>query len=351
MAASSPEPSSGSDPPGLPSPEPQPAVGSGVPGIRAVLVPVGSPLVLLAVAALGTGLLVRFHAGESAEAKSFMGLFEFGLWSGLIGVSLALWIAVAAVAANALYERWRQPANHPGRAAFCVYGAGLLGVGLAVSTALGVLPPKADPWYPSPFPWDGAAWRFTVLVLLGQLAACPVIVGLWDTQARMAQMARRISGSGSAPDAAPADDSLRELHTLWKDAVKFLTCGLIIICMAVIDTGALRNALLAYAAQTPGVEVDFPASYVLLYGAFFSVMFAFVFVPVALQWRGLAHRLVESTSPIPAPGALTADWMDQRAALTSFLRLDLSLTQALSPTLGILAPFAASALSLVLPGG
>ena len=46
------------------------------------------------------------------------------------------------------------------------------------------------------------------------------------------------------------------------------------VSLAVVVTGALRNALLAYA---PAIwEVAFPASTLLLYGAFFTVAFAAV---------------------------------------------------------------------------
>ncbi|KQV09932.1 MULTISPECIES: hypothetical protein [unclassified Kitasatospora] len=94
---------------------------------------------------------------------------------------------------------------------------------------------------------------------------------------------------------------------------------------------------------------DFPPSYLLMYGAFFSAVFAFVFMPVAMQWRSVTVQLVNSVAPVPEAANLDDKWLARRSHLTTFLRLDLSLPKLLAPALGILAPLATSALSLVLP--
>jgi hypothetical protein len=69
-------------------------------------------------------------------------------------------------------------------------------------------------------------------------------------------------------------DRVEEQRTLWRCSVLSLATASVAVSLAVVVTGALRNALLAYA---PAIwEVAFPASTLLLYGAFFTVAFAAV---------------------------------------------------------------------------
>ncbi|MFE9097260.1 hypothetical protein [Streptomyces sp. NPDC007264] len=285
---------------------------------------------------------------------------EFGLWSALIGVSLAIWVAVAGVAGQALLDRWRPARFRPGGRALAVLGTGMLTFNAVIFSSLRFFLRSTSHSQSAPVPLDGIVWRMTVLVVLGQLCALPALLGLWDVQARLVELARnrRMPGTTvtvTAPTSAPLPtdvpaDGLRTLERLWKDTMKYLTCAALIISTAVINTGALRNSLLAHEKRTPGFDVDFPAGHVLLYGAFFSVLVAMIFLPVMLQWRAMAHRLVETAFPLPSPDRLTPEWLERRSALVSFLRLDLSLSKLLSPALGILAPLGTSALSLVLPG-
>ncbi|GCD33425.1 hypothetical protein OEIGOIKO_01145 [Streptomyces chrestomyceticus JCM 4735] len=310
------------------------------PGVRLVAVPLAVTLGLLTVAALGTGFVGRFGAAESPEARAFTSLLEFDLWSALVGASIALYVAVAYAMSYAVRRRWRQPIDRPAPRAVAVLVAG---AAVLLGAVFGILrfftPPDSVP-----VPLDGLAWRVPLLLVLGMLAAAPGAVGLWDVQVRLLRLSRRLP---TEPDVLAPVGALRELHLGWRDAVRFLTGGSLIISTAVVDAGALRNALLAYGMP----EKSFPASSVLLYGAFFSVMFALVFLPVVVLWRSVAGRLVESTVRIPEADELTEDWIERRARLVAFLRLDISLPKVLAPAFGILAPLATGAVSLFLPGG
>ncbi|MFI9227560.1 hypothetical protein [Streptomyces rimosus] len=310
------------------------------PGVRLVALPLMVTLGLLAVAGLGTGFVGRFRAAESPEARAFTKLLEFDLWSALVGASIALYVAVAYAMAYGVHRRWRHPVDRPAPWAVAALA---LGAVLLMGAVFGVLRFFTPPGT-LPVPLDGLAWRVPVLLVLGMLAAAPGAVGLWDVQVGLLRLSRRLP---TEPGVLTPAGALRELDRAWRDAVRFLTGGSLIISTAVIDAGALRNALLAHGAP----EKTFPASSVLLYGAFFSVMFALVFLPVMVLWRSVAGRLVEVTVRIPEADELTEDWIERRARLVAFLRLDLSLPKVLAPALGILAPLATGAFSLFLPSG
>ncbi|WP_157851728.1 hypothetical protein [Streptomyces monomycini] len=338
-------PATGPPPPGLspadlPPPVARAAPHLSRPGVRLVAVPLTVTLGLLAVAALGTGLVGRFGAAESPEARAFTSLLEFDLWSALVGASIALYAAVAYAMAYALHRRWRHPVDRPAPRAVAVLVAGAVVLLGAVFGILRFFTPPGS----VPVPLDGLAWRIPLLLVLGMLAAAPGAVGLWDVQVRLLRLSRRLP---TEPDVLAPVGALRELHRGWRDAVRFLTGGSLIISTAVVDAGALRNALLAYGVPAK----SFPASSVLLYGAFFSVMFALVFLPVVVLWRSVAGRLVEATVRIPEADELTEDWIERRARLVAFLRLDVSLPKVLAPAFGILAPLATGVVSLFLPGG
>ncbi|MEV5595650.1 hypothetical protein [Streptomyces sp. NPDC052496] len=310
------------------------------PGVRLVAVPLAVTLGLLVAAALGTGFIGRFRAAESPQARAFTSLLEFDLWSALVGASLALYAAVAYAMSYAVRRRWRHPVDRPTPRAVAALGAGAV---VLMGAVFGILRFFTPPGY-VPVPLDGLAWRIPLLLVLGMLAAAPGAVGLWDVQVRLLRLSRRLP---TEPDVLAPVGALRELDRGWRDAVRFLTGGSLIISTAVVDAGALRNALLAYGVP----EKTFPASSVLLYGAFFSVMFALVFLPVVVLWRSVAGRLVEVTVRIPEADELTEEWIERRARLVAFLRLDVSLPKVLAPAFGILAPLATGAVSLFLPGG
>ncbi|UNO43119.1 PT domain-containing protein [Streptomyces sp. MST-110588] len=304
-----------------------------------VLAPPGVTLGLLAIGALGTGFVGRFRSAESPRARAFTSLLEFDLWSALVGASIALYAAVAWAMTYAIRERWRHPADRPRPTALAILLTGTAILAVAVFTILRFFTRSGS----TPVPLDGVRWRMPLLLGLGMLAALPGAVGLWDIQAKLLRLSARIPKEPGTP---PPPDALRELDRAWRDAMRFLTGGSLIISTAVVDVGALRNALLAYGIP----EQRFPASSVLLYGAFFSVMFALVFLPVVLLWRSVAARLLAAAVGIPEPDGLNDEWLARRGRLMTFLHLDLSLMKVLKPALGILAPLVTGALSLFLPG-
>ena len=72
----------------------------------------------------------------------------------------------------------------------------------------------------------------------------------------------------------------------------------------------------AYAADFH-VSGGFPIDYVLIYGLFFSGLLALVYFPTHLTLLGLAARLRDRYTPVPAfdaEGAWAEEWKSSRAA-------------------------------------
>jgi hypothetical protein len=65
-----------------------------------------------------------------------------------------------------------------------------------------------------------------------------------------------------------------------------------------------------------------PGSALLLYGAFFTVISAAVYMPTLLTWRSRAHQLVDVVYPIPDDGRPDEGWTKGRAALEQLLDIN-----------------------------
>lgn len=134
---------------------------------------------------------------------------------------------------------------------------------------------------------------------------------------------------------------------LWRCSVRSLAAASVAVSLAVVVTGALRNALLAY-DRDPWEEA-FPASSLLLYGAFFTVAFAAIYMPTLLTWRTRARQLVDAVYPTPGDGKPDETWTKGRAALEQLLGVNIGVMAQLSGMLAIFGPLAASFLTGFVP--
>jgi hypothetical protein len=112
-----------------------------------------------------------------------------------------------------------------------------------------------------------------------------------------------------------------------------------IIVAAILSTGALRVAL---GADNDPRSVPFPESYIYLYGAFFSVFFAVIFLPAFAVWRHEAQELVDLNYPIPKDARPSEEWTSGRKRMEAMLHLDTPVGVLLVSGLGIFAPLITS---------
>lgn len=99
---------------------------------------------------------------------------------------------------------------------------------------------------------------------------------------------------------------------------------------------------------TPALE-RFPASALLLYGAFFTAAFAAVYMPTLLRWRARARQLVDAIYRTPGDGKPDETWTKGRAALEQLLGINIGIMAQLSGMLAIFGPLVTSLLAGFVP--
>jgi hypothetical protein len=305
-------------------------------------------------------------AGRTPESRAFASGVAFEAWALLLAATVALWVAIFAFL-------WRSIIEAFGRIRARTVGGPLAGYAVIAMLVLGSLFFVGEGAPPNPL--YASTVKVQAIVTVVFLLGAPAAVALWLIQSTVSHLARALSlappvaiveaveGANTATStrdlvrsAAGTQDgtvagrsradwvaTLLGLRRLTQRILIAVSLG---ISAAVLSTGALRNALLEARAVT---AETFPSSWVLLYGALFTVVFVFVFVPSLLEWRGVASRLVDHAYPIPHDGRPTQAWHDGRQHMNRMLGLDASPLRALGPLLGIASPVLISIAAIFVP--
>ncbi|MEV6242622.1 hypothetical protein [Lentzea sp. NPDC051838] len=262
------------------------------------------------------------------------GAFEFSVWSALVAASA---VVFAFLFFHALPQAtgWRE-AGVRGRGPLLCYvafaGAIMAFLWAGGGGPLAQLQPTA------------ALKVSRVLVLLALTAAAPTVLGLWLVATRLRRMSEALEGPTDPP--TRADAVLAGLIDCRRSIGVCLTVLATIVTIAVVCSGAQRKAFLA----TGIPQEKFPPEWVLLYGALFTAISLFLYVPTFVAWRTRCLLFVDQCYPLPDDARPTADWVDGRARLTSVLGADVTVSKSLTAAFGLLAPLAVSVLSVVVPG-
>lgn len=205
---------------------------------------------------------------------------------------------------------------------------------LALILALAVGGPVRSHW-PDYVQNHTAKIAFLTLVgaLVGLVAAQGV--GVWLVHGGLKRLA-----AGDLRD----DAAVPTFLTLQADLNRFLAVLGAILGLIVLSASAQRRTVLEFAPAT-----NFPYEGVLLYGLFFSILVAAVYLPtyvtlarVGEEIREAAFRAVPPTSP---------EWTErtaQRASLTGVLGLDVNLATRFRTSVTIISPLIGSLVGLLL---
>jgi hypothetical protein len=320
----------------------------------------GDSLAALGLALLGGGIgaLVLFIEPVGAELfgwtnpflhgapKDFLALPETQLWLFGLAAQVSL-LAVLFVPAVRMSRELRD--ERASAAAF----VGLLLIG-AVIAVFELLSHGVRPDYP--FPHHEA--KLEVILALGLITCAPAILTIWRVHGALSSQFR--TGAPADPEACltflrtldrtqdgeegnPVAGFLRLRELVHRS---LLVLGAI-IGGAILDAGALRLATNTFFAQAD----YFPIEYVLLYGAFFSLVLVTIYLPTYNQLQLAGRWLVEHYTRFCEPDS--PDWdaaVAKRTQLIGLLQLELSLTGSLTAGAAILAPLATAVVGLLLPG-
>jgi hypothetical protein len=178
------------------------------------------------------------------------------------------------------------------------------------------------------------------IVLLNLLGASVALVGVIGITLVHAALADRFPQKGTFDE-----HDVEKLLGLQAHLRRLLALDGVIIGAAVLSSGALRNALLAYNQDNP--TFSFPEEYVLIYGAFFSALLALVYTPAHLRHRDVARRLRDSFVPLPPHDPSWSASYDKRTKLEELFELQLTTSASFRTGVAILTPLSGAALSLL----
>lgn len=193
--------------------------------------------------------------------------------------------------------------------------------------------------------------RTLVLLLVALVIVLPpVAMGVWLLQGVL-------GGLGSMLAAAPRDrvslevdwtstgrPVFAELVGLRVTLQQLLLVAGTVIGTATLAWGALRLAVLA---STP--TASFPPETPVLYGGFFTVVLAILYVPASTSLQRQARALVDACWPVPAAAKPDETWYRNRQNAETALGLNVSVRDSFQTGAAILAPLVTSVITVILP--
>ena len=185
------------------------------------------------------------------------------------------------------------------------------------------------------------------LLLLGATAAGPWVVLVWGSHDVLSSYRARILALPSATSTTTPSSDLDDMMALLLDIRKLIAAAvgrlLILVLGAVLLSGALRAALVPRFIS----EEEFPASAVLIYGAFFTVMLSLAVLPLMRAWRQTATMLLDQAYPVRV--ATSADDAAARDRMAQRLNIDGALFTSPVTLTSLLAPLVTSFLAVFIP--
>lgn len=281
--------------------------------------------------AVGAAIILVGARGND-HSKAFVETPWFLIWLLLIAAQTALWAVSAPVFVNA----WLRLRRFGTRDLGIWIASAAFAAAVAATAAFPALVHSLELHSPL------SHHRLRISLLLG-LGTAVALVGV-----------QAVALVHRAARARPATlkDGLAHFLFLREELQTLLFFLGTIIGAATLASGALRIALIDYGATD---AQKFPAAAVLAYGGYFTLLLVAVYAPAYAALLALGRHLRdEICGALPGkpedPGAW-AEWQSRRSTVEGFLQLNVSAGDRLKTGLAILAPFAGSAISLLLGTG
>ena len=302
----------------------EPASRTYLPGLKSlacVAGVIGAALVMNEVAQLGADTDPGFVASNG-----------FRVWIGVAAFTSVVFVLTAIRGVKELAELSRTTGAG--------WGEQLLDLAMFLGlVGLIVLLQAVAGWEGFDVPVDHWAWLRSTVFFLGAVSAAPWVMAVWIAHARLAQSKAAVK---ALPEHSPPAIELARLLVVLRDHIQHTVVALTTVVLgAVLTSGALRNALVPEVAT----DEEFPASSVLLYGAFFAAVLALAVVPLMTSWRSCAGDVVDhipedaTDDELVALGASLASTLeDEGSVFRSPLVLVSVLTPVLTGALAALVP-------------
>ena len=284
-------------------------------------------VVLLAGAAAGALVLFCDLPWWDECHREFSRTGPFVLWAGLMGAQTALWALVLAWLVPSV-GRLRTRYGRENRTEVVASTAMIL----AIIVVVAVGGPLASSW-PDYVPHH--AVKVGLITLVGALVGLVAARGVWFVHGGLKQLAAEDLGT---------DKALKTFLALQNDLHRFLGTMGAILGLIILSAGAQRRAVLAYAPGT-----DYGYELVLVYGFFFSILVAAVYLPTHLTLTSVGISIRDAFFPAVSP--TSPEWEDRmakREKLGGQLELQVGALGRFKASAAILTPLAGSLIGLVL---
>ncbi len=288
----------------------------------------GLLVLVLAGAAFGLVVLYGDYASWDQHHRDFArDSGAFGLWVGLMCAQTALW-TLALAWLLPVVRRLRREYGGENRSE----RIGSTAVILALILVLAVGGPVRSHW---PDYVQNHTAKIAFLTLVGALVGLVAAQGVWLVHGGLKKLA---AGDLQSDAAVPT------FLTLQADLNRFLAVLGAILGLIVLSASAQRRTVLEFAPAT-----NFPYEGVLLYGLFFSILVAAVYLPTYLTLARVGEEIREAVFPAVPP--TSPGWPErtaQRASLTGVLGLDVDLASRFRTSVTIISPLIGSLVGLLL---
>jgi hypothetical protein len=284
-----------------------------------------------AAAALGA-FLFRWGSASTAASKSFASTDQFDELSALTAGLLGLSVAVAAFTWSAFRRIAKEVGRDPVVCTLLLY--------VIVSAAL-ILGHFLIERGSAPFPLPHFYQRIGVLAIIVLTGGAGCFCGLVLTAYAQRERARE-------PGTMIPGHEIRSILVSRSDIHQLFVGEAVLITGSVTVFGGLRGALDADPSKHRDQIAVIPTYQVILYGAFFAGLLAFIVVPAYTAWQAHASGLRDRLYPVPDDGCAVQSWYDGRSNLEALLEMRQGFFSRSLTVLGLLAPLISSIISAVI---
>ena len=326
---------------------------------------------------------VLYDWDSTLESRAFISTPQFVLWLLILCGQAAIWVGAgwfvfATVRRRVRDLRRRGLLRGTAIAAVAASAVALVLVALAFNFGprLGLFDDVAPSQIPSGKTWPLAHHeaKMPALAAVAFLIGFVAIAGMWLTTLAFHDLERRPRPTASA---------VKRFIALRAELTTLLAVAGVLIGLATLSSGALREAVLAVSDESPyrertldclvkesgqeesavrrdpaGLVAAYPTCrqlafdrrYVVAYGLLFTGLLGIAFAPCFVGMRDAGARLRDSTFPLPSPRDTTFfETVDRRRAFDDLLQTNLSASATFKAGVAIATPLAASLVSTLVP--
>jgi hypothetical protein len=275
--------------------------------------------------------------GWSEKHQLFAKTSPFILWAALMCAQTGLWLLVLVWLRPSFRRVWPEKGK---RLALVRLRGEAMGSTVAIAITVSIFVGGAVRLRSWPDYMPGHEWKVVTLTGVGALVGLFAAWGIWLTHAQLMELADRLRRGVLSRESA-----LNCFLIHQRRVKRFLGALGAILGLLVLATAAHRQALLAYdrRVRPPDVEaLDYGYQLVLIYGLFFSILIAAVYIPTHLSLTRVGNQIRDKFFKDVTPGA--EDWQEQtanREKLGSLLELDVGPLGRLKASAAILTPWMA----------